>query len=361
MTDLRGRLVELERNPVPDVWRRVERGETPTSVDVDTGDRRRWAAMAVAVIVAIAALGFAFTALRPTSNRPAGGGLSGTLTYYVMPLSAEGEVRTLDLATGVDRATGMGDPEGSLSPDGSRILRLDQGRGRTTLTVVDTQTESELVSLRIDGVVLAAAWRPDGSEVAFAGQTEATAEEQMPFLRIVDLSGTVRAVDVPGWWDAIGWAPDASTFALLGRDASDRHGLYVAPVQGGTAAFLAADDGFDRSALSWSPDSSTIAVAEDEVRGERLPTDITLISADGSDIRSLGEANVTESAPLWSPDGRWITFMSDRDAPSTSTYDGSGLPQGFGLYVMRPDGTDLRRVIPPRDDVGWFAPISWTP
>lgn len=58
------------------------------------------------------------------------------------------------------------------------------------------------------------------------------------------------------------------------------------------------------------------------------------VAACGSDSSSWGgievEFETADSAPGWSPDGRLITFASNRD--------------GGGIFVVRPDGTGIRRV-----------------
>jgi Tol biopolymer transport system component len=70
------------------------------------------------------------------------------------------------------------------------------------------------------------------------------------------------------------------------------------------------------------------------------------LAACGSDSSSWGgievEFETADSAPGWSPDGRLIAFASNRD--------------GGGIFVIRPDGTGIRRVT----DTKGKAP-EWSP
>jgi Tol biopolymer transport system component len=56
----------------------------------------------------------------------------------------------------------------------------------------------------------------------------------------------------------------------------------------------------------------------------------------GEGIFRLTEGDWIDTMPSWSPDGEFIAFSSNRRDPAD--------PNGFGLYLVRPDGTDLRRV-----------------
>ena len=66
--------------------------------------------------------------------------------------------------------------------------------------------------------------------------------------------------------------------------------------------------------------------------------------ADGSRLRRLARNG---RAPSWSPDGRWIGFLRDVKGYYST------------VYVVRPDGSGLRRLSPVRINPG--GPWGWSP
>lgn len=63
--------------------------------------------------------------------------------------------------------------------------------------------------------------------------------------------------------------------------------------------------------------------------------DIYVVNADGSGLTNLTPDHPANGAPSWSGDGRQVYFLSSNREGHT----------GSGLYVMKPDGTDVRLVI----------------
>jgi len=97
--------------------------------------------------------------------------------------------------------------------------------------------------------------------------------------------------------------------------------------------------GREDSQPAWSPDGRWIAFSR--TTDGRRTFQIYVMRANGTDVRRLTRGRF-DTDPAWSPDGRWIAYRSDRV-----------------LRIVHPDGSG-GRVVPTRapTDVGW---PSWAP
>jgi Tol biopolymer transport system component len=113
---------------------------------------------------------------------------------------------------------------------------------------------------------------------------------------------------------------------------------------------------------AWSPDGSRIAlVTSAEYDNVDYRSDIFVMDADGGHQTRLTDWAGFDSFPVWSPDGAFIAFASDRgvtDAQAAANADGAF--SYIGIYVMAPDGTEVRPLVPGEDHVA-LLPSSWTP
>ena len=146
------------------------------------------------------------------------------------------------------------------------------------------------------------------------------------------------------------WASPDSIIFDSERDV--RRHIFRMGLDGRDVAELTSGDAIqERPAIS--PDGSMIAYADfvDSYLGASLG--LHLANADGSDPRALtkrgkGGVDGGDTAPAFSPDGRWVAFerVVDFDA-------GKG-----GIFVIRTDGSGLRRLTD--DTVGAGYP-RWSP
>lgn len=140
----------------------------------------------------------------------------------------------------------------------------------------------------------------------------------------------------------ISWAPDGTeiSFASAGR-------IFVATVSNGKVRGLdrAPSDGAD-SAPAWSPDGKWIAFSHGALG-------IYLVGRDGSGLHALipGFGPPCGSRPQWSPDGSSLAFILRSQPPE---------PQAAELMTARIDGTSVSRIAPDVSGPGAGTP-DWSP
>jgi tricorn protease len=76
--------------------------------------------------------------------------------------------------------------------------------------------------------------------------------------------------------------------------------------------------------------------------------DVFTAPAKEGEVRNLTDSQgVRELAPAWSPDGRWVAYLSDRSGE-------------YEIYVRPSDGTGMERRVTNDGDI-WRFPVVWSP
>ena len=163
-------------------------------------------------------------------------------------------------------------------------------------------------------------WSPDGTMLAFA-----TKAGNRDAIHISKVEGTGQNKVIKPDMDAIyspSWSPDGSKilFSAINKGRLD---LFTVNVETEAITRLT-NDFFDESTAQWSPDGTQIVFASDRLEepyeitvvSARRGYDIFIMNADGSGIRRITTSPFQDLNPSWSPDGKNIVFISDRNGIS---------------------------------------------
>jgi len=137
------------------------------------------------------------------------------------------------------------------------------------------------------------------------------------------------------------------------RDAHGQADIYRMRTDGSGRERLTDDPAMDDQA-ALSPDGTRVAFVSTR---DTHTTNIWILDLETKALHNVtghldGEFDGLPRGyfrPSWSPDGAWLAFSSDRNTPWVGHERGAGEGhyQAISVYVIRPDGTDLRRITAP--------------
>jgi Tol biopolymer transport system component len=199
------------------------------------------------------------------------------------------------------------------SQDGTKAAGIDWSIPGQNISVYDYTTEKLTPITRFDwkseghGITYWPVFSPDAKEVAYwfehHDKTKGRSE-----LRVSTLDGKSRILyRNKGTIVPCDWLPDGSAVLAFAMDENKSWKLGLVPAQGGEFKVLR-DIGPKRTSAAVSPDGRFI-IFGDGPQGKR---DIKVMTVKGKIVGLLTTHPSDDENALWSPDGNYVAFMSDR-------------------------------------------------
>jgi len=197
----------------------------------------------------------------------------------------------------------------------------------------------------------APALSPDGKSVAFSSSRDGVAKI---FLATSDGTESHALTDGADGGDAApAWTPDATTVVFVRGRPDTRRDLYAVAAAGGVPRTIMEGRDDDPALAGWpavSPDGKWVAFSSD--RSDGLGTGLWLVRLDGTGLKRLtrppqAQSWVRDVRPAWSPDGKRIAFASNRHGVSS---DDAGDLDVYGVDVGSGEVTRLTNDLAVADD-----------
>ena len=135
------------------------------------------------------------------------------------------------------------------------------------------------------------------------------------------------------------WSPDGASIVFT----SDRAGsadLFRVKPDGSELERLTNDPAYDDQA-AFSPDAEQLVFVSTRGGGT---ADLWTMDLATRRAKPLTAGPAGDFRPSWSPDGKWIAFSSDRESTLPFAFGRWERLQVVDLYIIRPDGSGLKRI-----------------
>ena len=225
----------------------------------------------------------------------------------------------------------------SWSPDGKRIAFSSDRDGTWEIFTINADGSGETKLTSSQGGSIAPSWSPDGKQILFSSGRDSSGDPNtVEEIYVINADGTGqrRLTFLEGHCGSAYWSPDASRIIFTFQKNS-MPAIYIMPASGGEPVELLAGPYEEDFAAGFSPDGNKILFYSRRAAADSAVLGIFVMNSDGSH-QTLLSASPGDGSPSWSPDGKQIVFVSDRESTKDKV--------SRQIYIMNADGTGQTKI-----------------
>jgi Tol biopolymer transport system component len=292
------------------------------------------------------------------------------VSLHSLPINAAGlpDGHAASIPGAADLFTGAGYSEGQVhySPDGKRLAVVANTEGGDIVNVFDIDTGLLGPLFRPErggGLGSFVGWHPDSRHVLYQAETNLGANNRIGLWLVntatgesVTLVGRYPADPAGMWGDIQGAAisSDGQRLAFsLKKDIFSECELWMVNIDGSKLQQIAVQPLSNIYKLSWAPDGNRIAF---------MGNGLMVMDADGSNLRTVAQNGIAAGYPYsaaWSPDSRWLVYVTAPD-PETFATDWDARVFGGSNIVLVDVIAGTERVLLSDGSTGNLDP-AWSP
>jgi TolB protein len=223
------------------------------------------------------------------------------------------------------------------SPDGQKIAFVGSWQNGNDIFVMNADGSGLEKLTTSDSRESGVAWSPDGQKIAYARHSEI-------YVMAADGSEQRRLTNEASRGE-LAWSPLGNTIAFVSRRDANLE-IYLMNADGSGQRRLTRNTVRDSNPV-WSPDGRRIAFERN--------WQVNVMNADGSGQRRLTRNGARNFAPAWSPDGQRIAFERRLGRQKYGRCSNCGRATTFEVHVRNADGSGQQKL------TTQGAQPSWSP
>lgn len=234
--------------------------------------------------------------------------------------------------------------EPSFSPDATRVsyvvttIERDKNDYRSSINIAPVDSSGSRRLTHADAKDSLPRWSPDGKHIAFLSNRS---EKTQVWLIRADGGEAWQASSLSEGVTSYEWSPDGASFVVVSKS---------------TEASEAAANDASKAADEEKSDVRHITKIRYKADGEGFldfkPKHLWLVPAFGGSPQQLTDADIDDSDPVWSPNGREIAYITNRS-------DGREMNNVSQIWSIVATGKEERPILG-GDDASFESP-SWSP